>query len=134
MKIIKRDGKSQAVSLDKLKARLLKLAYGLNTDFVDTVCDPYNLRWIASDICLKYVQDSIAEKTVGGLCRGTSTADIDTLAAQTGLRKTLRRAHFLFVCSRALLLNCSGKHELVAPGLCCSRGPHRSLQATSRNK
>lgn len=38
MKVIKRDGKSEAVSLDKLKARLSKLAYGLNTDFVDTVC------------------------------------------------------------------------------------------------
>lgn len=63
VKVVKRDGSSEEASVAKLTARLKKLCTGLDAKGVDPV--------------------RIAEKTVQGLCRGTKTADIDTLAAQT---------------------------------------------------
>ena len=37
MFVQKRDGRREAVSFDKITARVTKLSYGLNTDFCDPV-------------------------------------------------------------------------------------------------
>jgi hypothetical protein len=37
MYVIKRNGLKQAVQFDKITARIVKLCYGLNTDFVDPI-------------------------------------------------------------------------------------------------
>ena len=39
MYVLKRDGRKEAVSFDKITARITKLSYALNTDF----CDPVRL-------------------------------------------------------------------------------------------
>ena len=42
MFVIKRDGRKEQVHFDKITARIMKLSYGLNTDF----CDPVRSRSI----------------------------------------------------------------------------------------
>ncbi len=37
MYVVKRDGRTQPVMFDKITARIVKLAYGLNPDFCDAV-------------------------------------------------------------------------------------------------
>ena len=37
MYVLKRDGRKEAVSFDKITARITKLSYALNTDFCDPV-------------------------------------------------------------------------------------------------
>ena len=37
MFVIKRDGRKEQVHFDKITARIMKLSYGLNTDFCDPV-------------------------------------------------------------------------------------------------
>jgi len=66
MFVIKRDGKQERVSFDKVTSRIEKLAYGLNQQFVDP--------------CL------ISQKVVKGLYAGVKTADLDTLAAETAVK------------------------------------------------
>jgi len=66
MFVIKRDGKQERVSFDKVTSRIEKLAYGLNQQFVDP--------------CL------ISQKVVKGLYAGVKTADLDTLAAETAVQ------------------------------------------------
>ncbi len=39
MFVVKRDGRQQPVQFDKITARITKLCYGLNPDFVDGVRD-----------------------------------------------------------------------------------------------
>ena len=46
MYVIKRDGRKEGVSFDKITARITKLSYGLNPDFCDPV-RPSPLRWPA---------------------------------------------------------------------------------------
>ena len=58
MKVIKRSGKSEAVSFDKITARVKKLCYGLDADHV-------------SDI-------EIAKRVIQGLYDGVTTTKFDT--------------------------------------------------------
>ena len=37
MLVIKRDGRKESVKFDKITARIEKLSYGLNADFVKTI-------------------------------------------------------------------------------------------------
>ncbi|XP_017780161.1 PREDICTED: ribonucleoside-diphosphate reductase large subunit-like [Nicrophorus vespilloides] len=61
--IIKRDGHQQEVSLHKIKSRLVKLCYGLNTEFVDPL--------------------TITQNVVKGLYPGVTTIELDRLIAET---------------------------------------------------
>ena len=53
MLVIKRDGRKETVKFDKITARIEKLSYGLNSDFVKTI--------------------EIAKKVIDGLYDGVST-------------------------------------------------------------
>ena len=53
MLVIKRDGRKESVKFDKITARIEKLSYGLNSDFVMTI--------------------EIAKKVIDGLYDGVST-------------------------------------------------------------
>ena len=44
MFVIKRDGRKEQVHFDKITARIMKLSYGLNTDFCDPVSWKCGLR------------------------------------------------------------------------------------------
>ena len=53
MQVIKRSGKNEHVSFDKITARVKKLCYGLNSDFIDPI--------------------EIAKKVIQGLYDGVTT-------------------------------------------------------------
>lgn len=63
MRVIKRDGSTDTVRLDKISLRIKKQTYGLNTDYVD-----YN---------------AVAIKVVNGLYDGVTTEELDNLASET---------------------------------------------------
>ncbi|MGB1217487.1 MAG: ribonucleoside-diphosphate reductase subunit alpha, partial [Saprospiraceae bacterium] len=59
----KRGGKKEAVSFDKITARVKKLCYGLDSDYVSHI--------------------EIAKKVIQGLYDGVTTTELDNLAAET---------------------------------------------------
>ncbi len=63
MQVIKRSGRAEDVSFDKITARVSKLCYGLNTDYVQPI--------------------EIAKKVIQGLYNGVTTSELDNLAAET---------------------------------------------------
>ena len=63
MRVLKRDGSTDTVRLDKISLRIKKQTYGLNTDYVD-----YN---------------AVAIKVVNGLYDGVTTDELDNLASET---------------------------------------------------
>ena len=63
MEVLKRDGSSEPVKLDKITARIKKQTYDLNPDYVD------------------YME--VVKKTVSGLHDGITTTELDNLAAET---------------------------------------------------
>ena len=63
MQVIKRSNKKEAVSFDKVTARINKLCYGLNSKFIDPI--------------------EISKKVIQGLFDGVRTTELDNLAAET---------------------------------------------------
>ena len=63
MQVLKRSGKTESVSFDKITARIKKLCYGLNSQYVD------------------YIE--ISKKVIQGLYDGVTTVELDNLAAET---------------------------------------------------
>jgi ribonucleoside-diphosphate reductase alpha chain len=63
MEVLKRDGSSEPVKLDKITARIKKQTYDLNPDYVD------------------YME--VVKKTISGLHDGITTTELDNLAAET---------------------------------------------------
>jgi ribonucleoside-diphosphate reductase alpha chain len=63
MQVIKRSGKREDVSFDKITARVKKLCYGLDPNYVEPI--------------------EIAKKVIQGLYDGVTTTELDNLAAET---------------------------------------------------
>ena len=63
MQVLKRSGKRESVSFDKITARVKKLCYGLNPVYVDSI--------------------EISKKVIQGLYDGVPTTELDNLAAET---------------------------------------------------
>ena len=63
MEVLKRDGSSEPVKLDKITARIKKQTYDLNPNYVD------------------YME--VVKKTISGLHDGITTTELDNLAAET---------------------------------------------------
>ncbi len=63
MQVVKRSGKREDVSFDKITARVKKLCYGLNQVYVDPI--------------------EISKKVILGLYDGVTTTELDNLAAET---------------------------------------------------
>ena len=63
MQVVKRSGKRENVSFDKITARVKKLCYGLNMDYIEPI--------------------EIAKKVIQGLYDGVTTSELDNLAAET---------------------------------------------------
>ncbi len=62
MEVVKRDGRREPVKFDKITARIEKLCYSLNRNYVDPV--------------------QIAMKVINGIYDGVSTVELDNLAAE----------------------------------------------------
>ena len=68
MLVAKRDGRRESVKFDKITARIEKLCYGLNTNYIEPI--------------------DIAKKVISGIYDGVSTIELDNLAAETAASMT----------------------------------------------
>jgi ribonucleoside-diphosphate reductase alpha subunit len=85
MKVVKRSGKAEEVSFDKITARIKKLCYGLHSDFVDHI--------------------EISKKVVLGLYDGVSTTELDNLAAETAATMTTIHPDYAVLAARIAISN-----------------------------
>ncbi len=85
MFVVKRNGEREHVKFDKITARLQKLDYGLNADYVDPVV--------------------IAQKVVAGVYKGVKTTELDELAAQTAAYCSTIHPDFSVLAARIAVSN-----------------------------
>ncbi len=85
MQVVKRSGKHENVSFDKITARVKKLCYGLNSDFVDPI--------------------EISKKVILGLYDGVSTRDLDNLAAETAATMAADHPDYARLAARIAVSN-----------------------------
>lgn len=85
MFVIKRDGRKEAVKFDKITARIEKLCYGLNAEYVDSI--------------------DVAKKVIQGLYDGVSTTELDNLAAETAASLTTKHPDYALLASRIAVSN-----------------------------
>ncbi len=85
MQVIKRSGKKESVSFDKITARIKKLCYGLDTRYV-------------SDI-------EIAKKVIQGLYDGVTTTELDNLAAETAATMATIHPDYALLAARIAVSN-----------------------------
>ncbi|WP_160717986.1 ribonucleoside-diphosphate reductase subunit alpha [Chitinophaga solisilvae] len=85
MYVIKRDGRKEAVKFDKITARIEKLCYGFNTEYVDAI--------------------DVAKKVIQGLYDGVTTSELDNLAAETAASLTTKHPDYALLASRIAVSN-----------------------------
>jgi ribonucleoside-diphosphate reductase alpha subunit len=85
MQVVKRSGKREEVSFDKITARVKKLCYGLNQEYIDPI--------------------EIAKKVVQGIYDGVSTSDLDNLAAETAASMATVHPDYALLAARIAVSN-----------------------------
>ncbi|HMQ08783.1 MAG TPA: ribonucleoside-diphosphate reductase subunit alpha [Saprospiraceae bacterium] len=85
MQVIKRTGKREDVSFDKITARVKKLCYELDQDHVDPI--------------------EIAKKVIQGLYNGVSTTELDNLAAETAATMAAVHPDYAILAARIAVSN-----------------------------
>jgi ribonucleoside-diphosphate reductase alpha subunit len=85
MHVLKRSGKLEAVSFDKVTARIKKLCYGLNERYVEPL--------------------EIAKKVIQGLYDGVATTDLDNLAAETSASMSIKHPDYAILAARIAVSN-----------------------------
>ncbi len=85
MKVIKRNGKPQDVSFDKITARVKRLCYGLDPDYVEPI--------------------DIARQVILGLYDGVTTNELDVLAAETAATMAARHPDYALLAARIAISN-----------------------------
>jgi ribonucleoside-diphosphate reductase alpha chain len=85
MQVIKRSNKREAVSFDKVTARINKLCYGLNAKFVDPI--------------------EISKKVIQGLFDGVRTTELDNLAAETSATMAAKHPDYAILAARIAVSN-----------------------------
>ena len=85
MLVVKRNGRRESVKFDKITARIEKLCYSLNPDYVKPV--------------------EIAKKVIDGLYDGVSTVELDNLAAEIAATMTTRHPDFAKLAARISISN-----------------------------
>jgi len=85
MLVLKRDGHRESVKFDKITARIEKLCYGLDPNFVNPV--------------------EVAMKVINGLYDGVSTSELDNLAAEIAATMTTRHPDFAKLSARIAVSN-----------------------------
>jgi len=83
MEVLKRDGSTEPVRLDKITARIKKQTYDLNQDHVD------------------YME--VVKKTISGLHDGITTTELDNLAAETAASLSSTHPDYSLLASRIAL-------------------------------
>ena len=85
MQVLKRSGKLEAVSFDKVTARVRKLCYGLNERFVEPL--------------------EIAKKVIQGLYNGVATTELDNLAAETAAAMAIKHPDYAILAAHIAVSN-----------------------------
>ena len=85
MYVVKRTGRKEEVKFDKITARIIKLCYGLNDKYIDPV--------------------EVAKAVIQGVYDGVSTAELDTLAAETAASLTTKHPDFGVLAARIAVSN-----------------------------
>lgn len=85
MFVIKRDGRQEKVHFDKVTARISKLCYGLNEEYVCPI--------------------TIAQKVVQGVYKGVTTSELDELAAETAAHLTTEHPDYGMLAARIAVSN-----------------------------
>ncbi len=85
MLVLKRDGHRESVKFDKITARIEKLCYGLDPNFVNPV--------------------EVAMKVINGLYDGVSTSELDNLAAEIAATMTTKHPDFAKLAARIAVSN-----------------------------
>ncbi|GJM31338.1 MAG: ribonucleoside-diphosphate reductase [Saprospiraceae bacterium] len=85
MHVVKRSGKREDVSFDKITARIKKLVYGLNSQYVDAI--------------------EIAKKVIQGLYDGVNTTELDNLAAETAATMAVAHPDYALLAARIAVSN-----------------------------
>ncbi len=85
MQVLKRSGKLESVSFDKVTARIKKLCYGLNERFVEPL--------------------EIAKKVIQGLYDGVATTELDNLAAETAASMAIKHPDYAILAARIAVSN-----------------------------
>ncbi|PZF74320.1 ribonucleoside-diphosphate reductase subunit alpha [Taibaiella soli] len=84
MFVIKRNGKKESVKFDKITARIEKLSYSLSP-LVDAI--------------------DVAKKVIEGIYDGVTTAELDSLAAETAASLTTKHPDYALLASRIAISN-----------------------------
>ncbi|PVU98956.1 hypothetical protein BB559_001126 [Furculomyces boomerangus] len=85
MFVLKRNGKSERVQFDKITKRINSLCSGLNTDYVDAA--------------------AVAQKVISGVYQGVTTAELDSLAAETAAAMTVQHPEYAILAARIAISN-----------------------------
>ena len=85
MYVVKRSGKEEPVHFDKITARIMKLAYGLNREF----CDPV----------------LVAQKVTAGVYKGVKTSELDELASETAASMATQHPDYSTLAARIAVSN-----------------------------
>lgn len=85
MYVVKRSGKKEAVKFDKITARITKLVYNLNPQYVDSI--------------------ELAKKVIEGVYDGVATTELDNLAAETAASMTTKHPDFATLAARIAISN-----------------------------
>ena len=85
MQVIKRNGRTEDVSFDKITARVKKLCYGLESQYVDHIV--------------------ISKKVIQGLYDGVTTTELDNLAAETAASMATEHPDYAKLAARIAVSN-----------------------------
>ncbi|WKN42908.1 ribonucleoside-diphosphate reductase subunit alpha [Tunicatimonas pelagia] len=85
MLVIKRDGRRESVKFDKITARIEKLCYNLDTNYVSDV--------------------EVAKKVITGIYDGVTTVELDNLAAETAATLTVKHPDYAVLAARIAISN-----------------------------
>jgi ribonucleoside-diphosphate reductase alpha chain len=85
MQVIKRSGKREEVSFDKITARIKKLCYGLDQSYVKPI--------------------EISMKVVQGIYDGVTTSELDNLAAETSASMAVSHPEYALLAARIAISN-----------------------------
>ena len=85
MYVVKRDGRHETVKFDKVTARIEKLCYGLDLNFIDP--------------------PEIAKKVIDGIYDGVTTVELDNLAAEISASMTVKHPDYAILAARIAVSN-----------------------------
>jgi len=85
MLVIKRDGRRESVKFDKITARIERLCYGLDMNYVIPV--------------------EVAKKVISGIYDGVTTQELDDLAAQTAATMITKHPDYAILAARVAVSN-----------------------------